>query len=61
MIDPSSQAHLKEAIADCIGTDQGILDELRAEVRPLKSSTRRIQPRATTSISLVGTDDASTG
>lgn len=23
MIDPASQAQLKEAIADCIGTDQG--------------------------------------
>ena len=56
MIDPASQALLKEAIADCIGTDQGVLDALRKEIRPLKRATRRIQPRATTSISLVGTD-----
>ncbi len=56
MIDPASQAQLKEAIADCIDTDQGVLDALREEIRPLKSATRRIQPRATTSISLVGTD-----
>jgi hypothetical protein len=56
MIDPASQAQLKEAIADCIGTDQGVLDALREEIRPLKNATRRIQPRATTSISLVGTD-----
>jgi hypothetical protein len=56
MIDPASQAKLKEAIMDCIGTDQGVLDALREEIRPLKSATRRIQPRATTSISLVGTD-----
>lgn len=56
MIDPASQAQLKEAIADCISTDQGVLDALREEIRPLKSVTRRIQPRATTSISLVGTD-----
>lgn len=56
MIDPTSQAQLKEAIADCIDTDQGVLDALREEIRPLKNSTRRIQPRATTSISLVGTD-----
>lgn len=56
MIDPASQAQLKEAIADCIGTDQGVLDALRGEIRPLKSTTRRIQPRTTTSISLVGTD-----
>lgn len=56
MIDPASQAQLKEAIADCVRTDQGVLDALREEIRSLKSATRRIQPRATTSISLVGTD-----
>jgi hypothetical protein len=56
VIDPASQAQLKEAIADCIGADQGVLDKLRAEIRQLRSATRRIQPRATTSISLVGTD-----
>ena len=56
MIDPSTQAQLKEAIGDCIGTDQGILDKLRDEIRPLRRLTRRIQPRATTSISIVGTD-----
>jgi hypothetical protein len=56
MIDPASQLQLKEAIADCIGADQGVLDALREEIRPLKNVTRRIQPRATTSISLVGTD-----
>lgn len=56
MIDPSSQTQLKEAIAACIGYDHVILDALREEIRPLRSTTRRIQPRATTSISLVGTD-----
>jgi hypothetical protein len=56
MIDPTTQAQLKEAIAECINTDQRILDALREEIRPLKQQTRRIQPRVTTSISLVGTD-----
>lgn len=56
MIDPLSQLQLKEAIVDCIGTDHGVLDALREEIRPLKSDTRRIQPRTTTAISLVGTD-----
>ena len=56
MIDLGTQDQLKEAIADCIGADQRILDSLREEIRPLRSATRRIQPRATTSISLVGTD-----
>lgn len=56
MIDPATQSKLKDAIEDCIGSDQGVLDALRAEIRPLKHATRRIQPRSTTSISLVGTD-----
>lgn len=56
MIDPSTQAQLKQAIADCIGSDRGVLDDLRKEIQPLRNQTRRIQPRATTSISLVGTD-----
>jgi hypothetical protein len=56
MIDPSTQAQLKQAITECIEADQGTLDALREEIRPLKQQTKRIQPRATTSISLVGTD-----
>lgn len=56
MIDPASQAQLKEAIADCIGTGQGGLDTLREEIRPLRGATRRIKACSTTSISLVGTD-----
>jgi len=56
MFDPETIKELKEAIADCIGADQDVLDTLRAEIRPLRNATRRIQPRATTSISLVGTD-----
>ncbi len=56
MLDPKSQNDLKDAIGECIGADATILDALRREIRPLKSFVRRIQPRATTSISLVGTD-----
>jgi hypothetical protein len=56
MIDPASQKLLKQEIADCINVDKQVLDALREEIRPLKNSTRRIQPRSTTSISLVGTD-----
>lgn len=56
MIDPATQFKLKGAIADCIGADQEVLDNLRKEIRPLKGLTKRIHPRSTTSISLVGTD-----
>jgi hypothetical protein len=56
MLDPKSQNDLKDAIGECIGADASVLDALRSEIRPLKSLVRRIQSRATTSISLVGTD-----
>ena len=56
MIELSSQVVLKKAIANCINADHFILDNLRDEIRPLKNITHRIQPRMTTSISLVGTD-----
>ncbi len=36
--------------------DAVLLDQLCGDVRPLRAATRRIQPRATTAISLVGTD-----
>ena len=56
MIDPETIATLKGAIEDCIHSDRGTLDLLREEIRPLRGATRRIQPRATTSVSVVGTD-----
>lgn len=56
MIDPESIDALREQVASSISADRRVLDELREEVRGLKSGTRRIQPRTTTAISLVGTD-----
>src|ERR671919_159639 len=56
MIDPASQQHLKRLLSERMADDRAILDQLRAEVRPLRNSVRRIQPRTTTAISLVGTD-----
>lgn len=56
MIDPESIDGLRAALADSIAGDRKVLDELREEVRPLRDKTRRIQPRSTTAISLVGTD-----
>jgi hypothetical protein len=56
MIEPESHEQLRREVAERIATDRGLLDALRAEVRPLRYSVRRIQPRSTTSISLVGTD-----
>jgi hypothetical protein len=56
MIDPKSYKTLSDEIVTRIKDDKKILDELRREISPLKDNIRRIQPRSTTSISLVGTD-----
>jgi hypothetical protein len=56
MIDPDSHDQLRREISERIATDRELLDSLRAEIRPLRNQVRRIQPRTTTSISLVGTD-----
>ena len=56
MIDPISQELLKREIYNRIQDDCRLLGQLRAEVRPLRTQVRRILPRETTSISLVGTD-----
>ena len=56
MIDPQSLGGLRRAIHDQIAGDRVLLEQLRQEIRPLRGTTRRIQPRSTTSISLVGTD-----
>jgi hypothetical protein len=56
MIDPQSMEQLRSQMRERIGEDRALLDELRNEIRPLRNDTRRIQPRSTTAISLVGTD-----
>lgn len=47
---------LRRAIRGCTEEQQGLLDEIRAEVRALGPEVRAIQPRTTTSISLVASD-----
>lgn len=56
MIEPESHEQLRREIAERVQADRGLLEALRAEIRPLRAQVRRIQPRSTTSISLVGTD-----
>ena len=56
MIDPPSHDVLRTSIQQQIQQDMRVLENLRNEVKPLKATVRRIQPRTTTSISLVGTD-----
>src|SRR5438046_388017 len=56
MIELDSLEDLKREMRQCIALDHFVLEALCGDVRPLRSSTRRIQPRTTTAISLVGTD-----
>lgn len=56
MIEPESYTQLKQEIAERILADRTILDQLRTEIRPLRGEVRHIQPRTTTSMSLVATD-----
>lgn len=59
MIEPSTFDKLQSELRDRIDQDRKVLDEMRAEIRPLKGLTRRIHPRSATAISLVGTDGGS--
>jgi hypothetical protein len=56
MIDPESLQALSRELRQCMETDRAVLEELRADVRPLRDGARRIQPRATTAVSLVAAD-----
>lgn len=56
LIEPESHEKLRREIGERIRADRSLLDGLREEIRPLRANVRRIQPRSTTSISLVGAD-----
>jgi len=53
MLEAESQKALHDEIARQITEDQTLLTELRKEIKPLISKTRRISPHSTTSISVV--------
>lgn len=56
MIDPESLATLSKELRARMEVDRRLLDDLRAEVRTGLGEARRIMPRQTTAVSLVGTD-----
>src|ERR1043166_6017495 len=56
MFDPQSHLELKAEILARLAADRVLLDQLRSEVRLLRSHVRRIHPRTATALSLVATD-----
>lgn len=56
MIDTESMSSLQRELRDRIVTDRAILDQHCAELRAGLGDARRIMPRQTTAVSLVGTD-----
>lgn len=56
MIDAESMAQLRKELRERMAEDQKLLDDMRAEVRSGLGEARRIMPRQTTAVSLVGTD-----
>ena len=59
-MDTQSYAQLKQEITGSIVADRALLDQLRAEIRPLKSQIHPIRERTTTSVSFVATDGGNT-
>lgn len=56
MIEPESLEKLRAAVHDCVANDRTMLEQLRCDIRPLRSRVRHIKPRSATAVSLVGTD-----
>lgn len=56
MLDPNTLPRVREVIQGRAQADRGLLDRLRAEIRPLAGDVRRIYPRSATAIALVGSD-----
>jgi hypothetical protein len=56
MLDPSELPEIRHRVKERAETDRRILEALRAEVRPLRTSVRQIMPRSATAMSLVASD-----
>lgn len=59
-MDTRSYSQLKQEITASITADRSLLDQLRAEIHPLKSQVHPVRERTTTSVSFVATDGGNT-
>src|SRR5690242_3458015 len=56
IIDPVILAEIRRSVQSCVELDKPVLHQIIEEARPLANNQRRIQPRSTTSVSLVAAD-----
>ncbi len=56
-----SDAQLSAAVRSAVLADQDVLKSLKKAVRPLKHTTKRIQPRRSAAVSIVATDGGHDG
>jgi len=56
VLTPEEIEQCRESIRDCTRRDFSVLEELRTEIRPLRSRSIAIKPRSATAVSLVAAD-----
>ncbi|MEH2013631.1 hypothetical protein [Nostoc sp.] len=56
MITPETLNNVRSKLEERAIADKSVIEELRSDIQPLSSEVRRINPRTTTSISLVAAD-----
>lgn len=56
MFTPDEVEDLRRVVRECAHSDRQLLENLRADVRALKPSVKKIQPRSATAVSLVASD-----
>lgn len=61
MLDEEGLLSLRREVQSRVAADARLLEELRADVRPLAGTARPIRPRSTTAVALVASDGGNNG
>lgn len=61
MLEPRVHTRLRRSIRKTVMADRQVLDTLLDDVKPLRHTTKRIQPRRSTMLSIVATDGGNHG